>query len=35
MTLSSLSYMVFVDPYQGDDGVLPSLFHSKYIVFLE
>ena len=35
MTLSSLSYVVFVDPYQSDDGVLPSLFHSEYVVFLE
>jgi hypothetical protein len=33
MTLSSLSYVVFVDPFQGNDGVLPSLFH--YVVFLE
>jgi hypothetical protein len=35
MTLSSLSFVVFVDPFQGNDGVLPFLFHSKYVVFLE
>jgi hypothetical protein len=35
MTLSSLSYVVFMDPFQGNDGVLPSLFHSEYVIFLE
>jgi hypothetical protein len=35
MTLSSLSFVVFVDPFQGNDGVLPSLFHYEYVVFLE
>jgi len=32
MTLASLSYVIFVDPYQGDDGILPSLFYSEYVV---
>jgi hypothetical protein len=35
MTLSGLSYVVFVDHFQGNDGVLPSLFHLEYVVFLE
>jgi hypothetical protein len=35
MTLSSLSFVVFVDPFQGNDSVLPSLFHLEYVVFLE
>jgi hypothetical protein len=35
MTLSSPSYVVFVDPFQGNDGVLPSLFYLEYVVFLE
>ena len=26
MTLSNLSYVVFVDPYQGNNGVIPSLY---------
>ena len=26
MTLSSLSYVVSVDPYQGNNGVMPSLY---------
>jgi hypothetical protein len=35
MILSGLSYLVFLDPVLGNDGVLPSLFHSEYVVFLE
>jgi hypothetical protein len=35
MTVSGLSYVVFVDSHQDNDGVLPSLFHSEYVVFLE
>jgi hypothetical protein len=35
MTLSGLSFVVFVDPLQVNDGVLPFLFHSEYVVFLE
>ena len=31
MTLSSLSFVVFTDPYQGNDGVC---LLSKYVVFL-
>jgi len=34
MTLSSVLYVIFVDPYQGDDIILPSLFHLE-VVFLE
>jgi hypothetical protein len=35
MTLSGLSFVVFVDPFQGNDGVLPFIYHSEYVVFLE
>jgi len=31
MTLSSLSFVVFLDPYQGSNGVC---LLSKYVVFL-
>ena len=37
LTLSSVSYVVFVDPHQGNKDVMPSLLSLEYIyvVFLE
>jgi hypothetical protein len=35
MTLSGLLYVILVDSHLGNDGVLPSLFHLEYVVFLE